>query len=68
LIQCYELLGQSDLSSDESIRRAYRKLSAKFHPDKSPKATASEKKKLEQQFRAIQEAYATIMRSREGAK
>lgn len=30
----YEILGVSYAATDEDMRRAYRKLAAKFHPDK----------------------------------
>ncbi|MEM9026378.1 MAG: molecular chaperone DnaJ [Verrucomicrobiota bacterium] len=48
----YDLLGVSKDASPEDMKRAYRKLAVKYHPDKNPgDATAEEK------FKQISEAY-----------
>lgn len=48
----YELLGVSKGEDAASIKKAYRKLAIKFHPDKNPDDAAAEEK-----FKEIGEAY-----------
>ena len=52
----YEVLGVGRQASASEIKKAYRKLAVKWHPDKNPgnEATASER------FKAIAEAYETL--------
>ncbi|CAG8613314.1 6471_t:CDS:2, partial [Diversispora eburnea] len=47
----YEVLGVDTNSPESEIKRAYRKLAMKFHPDKNPDEAASEK------FKEISHAY-----------
>lgn len=62
----YQVLGISPNASEEEIKRAYRELSRKYHPDSyadNPLAELAEEK-----FKEVQEAYDQIMKSREASQ
>ncbi|WP_426208657.1 molecular chaperone DnaJ [Massilia sp. TWP1-3-3] len=48
----YEILGVAKNSSDEEIKKSYRKLAMKYHPDRNPDSKESEEK-----FKEVKEAY-----------
>jgi molecular chaperone DnaJ len=48
----YEVLGLAKNASDEEIKKAYRKLAMKYHPDRNPDSKESEEK-----FKEVKEAY-----------
>jgi curved DNA-binding protein len=50
----YKILGVARGASDEEIKKAYRKLARKYHPDVSKEANAKEK------FQDVAEAYETL--------
>jgi molecular chaperone DnaJ len=59
----YKVLGVSRDASDEEIKKAYRALSRKYHPDaniNNPNKDAAEEK-----FKEVQQAYEQIMKERE---
>lgn len=51
----YKVLGVDKKASVDQIKKAYRKLALKYHPDKNPGD-----KKAEEQFKKISEAYAVL--------
>lgn len=60
----YKILGVQQNASNDEIKRAYRELSRKYHPDSymdNPLSGLAEEK-----FKEIQEAYEQIMKEREG--
>src|SRR3954463_21316 len=51
----YEILGVSRTAKEEEIKKSYRKLARKYHPDLNPNNKQSEEK-----FKEIQEAYEVL--------
>ena len=61
----YEVLGVSSQASDEEIKKAYRSLSRKYHPDAN--INNPNKAQAEEKFKQVQQAYDRIMKEREQA-
>ena len=54
----YEVLGVNRDASDEEIKKSYRKLAMKFHPDRNP-----DRKDAEEKFKEAKEAYEVLSES-----
>ena len=52
----YEVLGVSKDATEKDIKKAYRKLAFKYHPDKNP----DNKKEAEEKFKEVNEAYSVL--------
>jgi molecular chaperone DnaJ len=48
----YEILGVAKTASEEEIKKSYRKLAMKYHPDRNP-----DNKESEEKFKEVKEAY-----------
>lgn len=60
----YTVLGVPENASEEEIKKAYRSLSRKYHPDAN--INNPNKEQAEEKFKEIQQAYQQIMREKEG--
>lgn len=61
----YKVLGISPSATNDEVKRAYRDLSRKYHPDSYVDNPLSEL--AEEKFKEVQEAYDQIMKQREGS-
>ena len=59
----YEVLGVDHSASDEVIKKAYRKVAMKYHPDRNPGDSAAEEK-----FKEASEAYEILSDSQKKAQ
>ena len=51
----YEVLGVSKTATPDEIKKAYRKLAIKYHPDRNP-----DNKEAEEKFKEAAEAYEVL--------
>ncbi len=60
----YKVLGVDPSASDEEIKKAYRKMAIKFHPDKVSQMGEEFQKGAKEKFQKVQEAYEAIKKRR----
>ena len=63
MIDPYQVLGVSRSASDDEIKKAYRSLSRKYHPDAN--INNPNKDQAEEKFKQVQQAYDQIMKERQ---
>ncbi len=63
MINPYQVLGISPGASDEEIKKAYRSLSRKYHPDAN--VNNPNKDQAEEKFKQVQQAYDQIMKEKQ---
>lgn len=60
----YKILEIDKSATDEEVRKAYRRLAVKFHPDKVENLGEDVKKAAEEKFKSVQSAYEQIKKER----
>ncbi len=60
----YKILEVSPTATDEEVKKAYRQMAMKFHPDRVATLGESVQSQAEERFRKVQEAYDQIKQAR----
>lgn len=60
----YRILGISPSATDEEVKKAYRKMAIKYHPDKVATLGEDVQKAAEEKFKTISQAYESICKER----
>lgn len=64
ITEYYSILGLSADATDIEIKKAYRKLAVRYHPDKVSQLDTSEQENAKVKFQQIQDAYEAIKKER----
>lgn len=60
----YKILGVDKNIKNDDLKKAYKKLAVKYHPDKYANKSEKEKKEAEEKFKEIAEAYSVLSDSK----
>ncbi|MBG15417.1 MAG: molecular chaperone DjlA [Crocinitomicaceae bacterium] len=60
----YKVLGLNSNATDEEVKKAYRKMAIKHHPDKYAQMGEEHQKAAKEKFQKLQDAYETIKKER----
>lgn len=60
----YKILEIEKSASNEAVKKAYRKMAKKYHPDRVNTENEAIKKGAEEKFKQVQKAYETIQKER----
>lgn len=60
----YRILGITPSATDEEVKKAYRRMAVKYHPDKVATLGEDVRKAAEEKFKSISQAYEAICRER----
>ncbi len=60
----YEVLGVEENATDEEVKKAYRKLAIRYHPDKVASLGEEYQKGAKEKFQRLQEAYDSVKKVR----
>ena len=60
----YQILEIKPDASDDEVKKAYRKMAMRFHPDRLGDLSESEKKQAEEKFLRVQKSYEAIRKKR----
>ena len=60
----YKVLGIEPSATDDEVRKAYKRMALKYHPDKVATLGEDVQKAAEEKFKKVQQAYEQIKRER----